>query len=285
MIPPLKITSCQARNTFPITAALTKHLAKKLNYPTDYIDLIGWAERYHLIDSGEIDIGWICGWPYAQRVDQRLADIELLAAPVMAAERYQNQPIYFSDVIVHKDGPFQSFFDLRGGRWAFNEPGSQSGCHIVRYYLTLIGERDCFFGQMTGSGGHVNSIAMILNGEVDGAAIDSTVWDWEIAQRPELLTQLRVLKTLGPSAMPPLIIQKSLPLELRQEIRHTLLTLHESEQGQEILKLGQLQRFAAVADNHYDDVRFMAKLARQVRLTADDGYYVEESSVVGGVIC
>lgn len=282
---PLKITTCQARNTFPITAALTEYLQKKLHHPTTYVDLISWADRYRFIDNGEIDIGWVCGWPYALRIDQNLADIELLVAPVMAAERYHNQPIYFSDVVVREDSPFQNFFDLRGGRWAFNEPGSQSGCHIVRYYLTLIGEKECFFGQLIGSGGHVNSIDMVLNGQVDGAAIDSTVWDWEVAQRPELLTQLRVLKTLGPSAMPPLIIQKSLPFELRNDIRTTLLNLHQTEQGRDILRLGQLRRFAAVADSHYDDVRFMAKLARQVQLAADDGYYVGESSVRGEVIC
>lgn len=283
----LSITTCQARNTFGLTAALAAYLQAQLQFTVTYIDDINWIERYRQIDSGRIDISWICGWPYVVRADRQLATVELLAAPVMVAERYQQRPIYFSDVVVRYDSPYLTFPDLRGQRWAFNEPGSQSGCHIVRHHLAQIGEVNGFFGTVIGSGGHLRSIKMVLDREVDGAAIDSTVWDWEVKQRPELLEQLRVIALLGPSGMPPLVIQKEVPAELRTAVRHILLTMHEHETGRAILAAGQISHFAAVNDSHYDDVRQMGRIARHVRMSLADSYYAEkvESSVELETMC
>ncbi len=40
--------------------------------------------------------------------------IELLAAPVMEALRYEHRPIYFSDVVVRRDSPFRIFAEMPG---------------------------------------------------------------------------------------------------------------------------------------------------------------------------
>lgn len=283
----VRITTCQARNTFQLTAEIAAYLQQKLNLPFEYINDIGWPERYQQIDNGRMDIGWICGWPYVVRADQPDSQIELLVAPVMTAERYQQRPIYYSDVIVRRDRPYKQFLDLRHGRWAFNEPGSQSGCHIVRYHLSQIGEMDGFFDTVVASGGHVNSIEMVRAGRVDGAAIDSTVWDWEVAHRPELLDQLKVVAQLGPSGMPPWVIQKAVPQEIRAAVREALLSMHKDARGQALLTAAQVSHFAAVTDTHYNDVREMGRVARSVRLAANDGYYrmPQPSSVEANVIC
>lgn len=283
----MRITTCQARNTFQLTAEIAAYLQQKLNLPFEYIDDIGWPERYQQIDNGRMQIGWICGWPYVVRADQPDNRIELLVAPVMAAARYQQRPIYYSDVIVRRDSPYAQFTDLRHGRWAFNEPGSQSGCHIVRYHLAQLGEMDGFFNTVVASGGHVNSIEMVLSGVVDGAAIDSTVWEWEVAQRPALTEQLRVIAQLGPSGMPPWVIQKTVTPEVRSAVREALLTMHKDSHGQAILTAAQVSHFAAVTDENYNDVREMGRVARSVRLAQNDGYYLDPhpSSVEANVIC
>jgi ABC-type nitrate/sulfonate/bicarbonate transport system substrate-binding protein len=58
--------------------------------------------------------------------------LTLLAAPLPAGARYGGKPIYFSDVVVRRDSPYQTFADLRGVTWGYNEPGSQSGYNVVR---------------------------------------------------------------------------------------------------------------------------------------------------------
>ena len=105
--------------------------------------------------------------------------MELLAVPVPAGPRYHGRPIYFSDVIVRKQSPFQTFADLRGAAWAYNEPRTlHSGYNVVRAYLAELGERDGYFGGVVESGAHQPSIEMIVDGRADCSAIDSTVLEW-----------------------------------------------------------------------------------------------------------
>lgn len=262
---PLRLTSCQAQNTFPISQEIAAYLSQRLGIPVEFVDDIPWQERYQQLDEGQIHAAWICGLPYIRRFDRPDSRIELLAAPVMAGDRYQERPFYYSDVVVHRDSPFQTFADLRGATWSYNEPGSQSGYNITRYHLAALGETAGFFGQVIESGGHQNSLHLILAGEIDASAIDSTFLEWELAHQPHIADQIRIIATLGPSPIPPWVILTAVPRAIRHPLRQLLLKMHEDADGRAILALGQLARFTAVTDQDYDPIRYMAKKAERVR--------------------
>lgn len=261
----LRITTCQAENTFELTRRLARYLAKRLNTPCVCVEDVAWPERYRLIDSGDIGIGWICGLPYVWRADLPEAGIELLAAPVMAGQRYGARPCYFSDVVVRRDSPWQRLSDLGGASWAYNEPGSHSGYNMVRFALAEMGVDGRFFRRVIASGSHMNSLTLIRRGEVDASAIDSTVWEWACQTRPWLCQHLRVIETLGPSPSPPLVIQQHLPPDLKTRIRQLLCQMHKEQEGKEILASGRVSRFTAVTNQDYDPIREMAQWAELVR--------------------
>jgi phosphonate transport system substrate-binding protein len=262
----LKITTCLALNTVAITQAIADYLQERLPIPVALVDDIPWPERYHRIDKGEIDVGWICGLPYSQRVDRPQANIALLAAPIMQGARYAGRPCYFSDVVVHQNSPYQSLADLRGATWAYNEPGSLSGYAVTCYYLTKMGQKAGFFGRAVASGAHKKSLQMILDRQVDGSAIDSTVLEWELARRPSIRQQIRIIDSLGPNPIPPWVILKSVPSPIRQQLQRLLLHLHHDARGRAILALGHLARFTAVQDKAYDTVRHIAQAAESMTL-------------------
>ncbi|HRQ41720.1 MAG TPA: PhnD/SsuA/transferrin family substrate-binding protein [Chloroflexota bacterium] len=262
---PLTITTCQADNTFGLTQRLANYLAVRLHIPCICVEDVPWPERYRLIDSGDITIGWICGLPYVKQADRPEPGIDLLATPVMAGERYGARPCYFSDVVVRHDSGWQRFSDLHGASRAVNEPGSHSGYNIVRYTLAAMGADGRFFSRVIMSGSHLNSLAMILRGEVDASAIDSTVLEWAFQLRPSLRTQLRIIDTLGPSPGPPLVIQRHLPPDLKAHIHRLLCQMHEEKLGQLILKYGEVARFTAVTDQDYDPIRQMAQRAAAIQ--------------------
>ena len=106
----LTLTTCLGENTEPVCTAVAKHLSTHLQQPLRYEDSIPWPERSRRLDTGEIEIGWICGLLYVQKVDTAVP-LSLLAAPIMAGE---TQPVYSSKMIVHRDSDFQTFADLRG---------------------------------------------------------------------------------------------------------------------------------------------------------------------------
>ena len=266
---PLLATSLQAPNADPWAASVAAYLAARLGRPITFVNYIPWEERERRLDAGEIDFGWICGWPYVRKMRRQPPTLELLAAPVPAGERYGGRPIYFSDVVVRRDSPYQTFADLRGTAWGYNEPGSQSGYNIARYHLALRGETWAYFGRVTGTGAHENSLRELLAGRLDATAIDSTVLETEFERRPELRDQVRVVDVMGPSPIPPWVVQTRLPAELKTALRDALAHMHGDPAGQAALAAGRLARFALVTDADYDPIREMERVAAHITLLGD----------------
>jgi phosphonate transport system substrate-binding protein len=262
----IKTTSLQAQNANFVVAAVTDHIAERLGVSAEFIVDLPWQERESLLDTGRIQVAWICGWPYVRKVDRPEPAIELLAAPVMRGARYKDRPVYFSDVVVRHDSRFHTFADLRGASWAYNEPGSHSGYNVVRYHLATLGEVSGYFGQVIESGAHQVSLQMILEGRIDASAIDSTVLEEEFHRQPSIRSRVRILEALGPSPIPPWVVLRSLAPDLRRSLRELLLGMHRDPEGRAILAQAHMTRFAHVEDSDYDVIRDMARLAEQVRL-------------------
>ncbi len=256
----LTFTTCQAAIAEPMCADVVRYLADRLSIEIDFVADVAWEVRERLLDEGKIAIGWICGAPYVRKVDECRAAFELLAAPVYAAPRYQNRPIYFSDVIVRREDAYRTFADLRGARWAYNTYGSHSGYYAVCYHLARLGLDGAFFGQVIESGAHQCSVEMVLDGRVDASAIDSTVLELMVEQRPGLAERLRVIEAIGPSSQPPWVIGRHVPAAVRRALHDALTRMHEDVGGRSVLARHRLARFAPVHDSDYDDVRQILRL-------------------------
>lgn len=262
----LRFTSLMAQNSETVADAVVHYVGDRLDVPAEFVNDVTWQERQELLDAGEIHVAWICGLPYVWRADEPEPRIQLLAAPVMRAPRYDDRPIYFSDVVVRRDSAFRTFADLRGASWAYNEPGSHSGYNVVRYHLATLGEVSEYFGRVIESGSHQTSLQMILEGNIDASAIDSTVLEMEVERDPDIRSQLRVIDTLGPSPIPPWVVLRNLPWETRESMQEALVSMHEDPRGREILAQGPVARFARVVDSDYDAIRDMFRQAESVTL-------------------
>jgi phosphonate transport system substrate-binding protein len=117
----LRIASCMAENTDGLCRSIAELIELDVGIPTKFVTDVPWQEREHLFDVGEIQILWLCGLPYVNKADLADSGMELLAVPVPAGARYQARPVYFSDVVVRRESVFESFVDLRGASWAYNE--------------------------------------------------------------------------------------------------------------------------------------------------------------------
>jgi phosphonate transport system substrate-binding protein len=250
-----------AENAEFICRKISSYIGERLQIPVEFVCDIPWPERERLLDSGEIQICWICGLPYVWKADAQDSHIELLAAPVMKGKRYNHQPVYFSDVVVRRASDYKDFADLRGAVWAYNEPFSHSGHNLVAYHLSRMGEGWDYFDEVIESGAHQISLQMIIEGRVAASAIDSTVLEMELARRPEVRPLVRVIATLGPSPMPPFVAHRSLSLSLRRTIKDLLLRMHTDPGGRAILDEGLVERFAMVEDSFYDAIREMSRAA------------------------
>jgi phosphonate transport system substrate-binding protein len=256
----LVLASYLAENARPTYERIAEWLTARLGEPATLLAGVAWEERVAMLDDGRVHAAVICGWSYIQRHDWP-RPVDLLCAPVMAPPRYEDRPIYFTDVVVRHDSPLWSFADLRGQSYAYNDRGSHSGYNVPRDHLLRLGETLGYFGRTVASGSHQGSIRLVEAGEVDASGIDSTMLDLERRQRPDLNRTLRTVAVLGPSPIPPVIVTRSLPEDERARLRAALLAMHEDGEGREILGDGLIARFVGVRDADYDPIRAMVARA------------------------
>jgi phosphonate transport system substrate-binding protein len=249
----LRIATFLAPNMFPVHEFLVDALGRELGGNAELV--IG--ASFDQFGNGEIDAGFICGLPYVQLTRQIPSPVELLAAPVLRGDRYAGRPIYFSDVIVHKDSPIRTFTDLRGRSWAYNDPDSHSGYNLTRHHLLKMGETYGFFGRVIEAGYHQHAMRLVAAGEVDAAAIDSQVLAIELRDHPHLAEELRVIGALGPSTIQPVVAARHLPVEVKAAMRSVLLRLGDDRSARTELGRGFIDRFVPVIDEDYDDIREM----------------------------
>ena len=186
----------------------------------ELVDGGDWRE----LEAGLIDLAFICSPP----VIWLGGAVEAVAAPVLVDPRFGGKPLYTSEVIVRRDSSFQSLEDLRGARWAINEPSSWSG-----YWVTLdrVGSWD-FFGEVVDAGFHERALRMVADGAVEGSAIDCHVLGVVLKKDPELAAKLRVVATLGPAPSQPVVVRSGLDPDVKARIRERLLALNDPLMGQ-----------------------------------------------------
>ncbi|MFP3852662.1 MAG: phosphate/phosphite/phosphonate ABC transporter substrate-binding protein [Anaerolineales bacterium] len=248
----------------PMVAGLAEWLAAATDWRVEFVRDISWQERELAFDRGEIQLLWLCGLPYVRKADDLTKAVWPVAAPVMASDRYRNRPIYFSDVVVRHDSEFESWFDLAGARWAINEPGSHSGYNVTRWRLAQEGLDWSFFEQVLVAGSHESALSLLLEEKIDAAAIDSTVLALAARSNPNLMRQVRVIDTLGPSPAPPWVCVGDVDPDQFQKLKSALLAMGQSTRGRDILALAGFVRMAAVADEDYEPIRRMDQLAQKV---------------------
>ncbi|MEO8973485.1 MAG: PhnD/SsuA/transferrin family substrate-binding protein [Ktedonobacteraceae bacterium] len=249
----LRFATYLAPNIYETYAAIARYVGEQIGQPAQ----LSVGQSFNAFACGQVDVGFLCGLPYTQLADSPDHAIELLAAPVLHGERYQQRPIYFSDVVVRKDSPYTSFDALRGSVWAYNQRTSHSGWNVVCCNLWQRGKTPTYFGELVETGSHLRSLAHVLDGEADATAIDSQVLDVFCLQQPEQAASLRVIESFGPSPIPPVVIASTIDLDLKRHIQNILLTMHEDALAASALRQGAIERFVRVCDEDYDPIRKM----------------------------
>ncbi|WP_164009380.1 PhnD/SsuA/transferrin family substrate-binding protein [Pyxidicoccus trucidator] len=264
--PPIRIAMSAAfvsESGIGVYSKLADWLAGQLGRQVEFVSGFSYGTISEMIDDGAVDAAFICGYPYVLKQDGPDPTIDVLAAPVMKAPRYGNQPLYFSDLIVRSDSGFRRFEDLKGATLVYNEESSNSGYNMPRSFLIERGLTEGFFGKVLRSGSHEESIRMVASGEADASFVDSLVLDYDRELHFGSAADVRVLMSLGPEAIPPVVVSTTMEPELRRRMGFALTHMHEDAGGRQILDEALISRFEPVEDAHYDGIRRRHALAQR----------------------
>jgi phosphonate transport system substrate-binding protein len=244
-----------------VYSEMFRYLGKKLRRNVMFVSGFSYSTINLMLDEGKVDVGIICGLPYVMKRDKLQPTISLLLAPVMKDSQYKDKPIYYSYVIVHKNSQYTKVSDLKGSRFVFNDEISNSGYNMPRAHLISLGETSGFFSKVIRSGSHEESIRMVALGEADASAIDSLVYDYDLLNNPEYIQKLKIIKRLGPTGIPPVVVSTKLSSSLKLQIRDILMNMKNDPEGRKILDKAMVDRFIMVDDSHYDSIRKMQNYA------------------------
>jgi phosphonate transport system substrate-binding protein len=107
------------------------------------------------------------------------------------------------------------------------------------------------------AGFHQRAIRLVADATVDAAAIDSQVLAIELRDHPRLADRLRVIGSFGPSTIQPVVAASRLPARLKDQAREVLVDLAGDPAARPVLDYGLIDRFTAIGDAAYDDIRAM----------------------------
>lgn len=230
---------------------LLNYIGEKLGRPIELVDRANYAETSALLKSGGIDVAFVCGRPYVDGHDD--FGLELLVVP-----QAYGKTVYYSYLIVHKDSPIKSIDELRGKTFAFVDPLSNSGKLVPTYRLAKMNETpDSFFENHIYTYAHDKSIKAVARKLVNGAAVDSLIWEYGNRTNPELTSKTRIIWKSPPYGIPPVVVRPGVDIETKNMIKKVLLNIHKDNKGKKILKGMMIEKFVIGSDSAYDSIREM----------------------------
>lgn len=228
-----------------------KYIEEKLGRKVEYVDREDYAEINSLVESGDVDLAFVCGGPYVE--GRRKFGMQLLVAP-----QAYGGTVYYSYIIVRKDSPIEDLKGLRGKRFAFTDPLSNTGKLVPTYLLAKMGETpESFFQQHIYTKNHDRSIKAVADGVVDGAAVDSLIWEYSNRADPRYTSRTKIIQKSAPFGIPPVVVSRDLDAGTRNELKRIFLTAHENARGKAILGKMMIDRFVVIQDSAYDSIRRM----------------------------
>ena len=227
------------------------YLGEKLGVPSEMVHRTTYDEIDVMLENNAVDVAFICSSPYV--LDNEKFGVELLVAPQVSGEVY-----YHSNIIVHKDSPIETFEQLRDLTFAFVDPKSNTGRLYPTYFLAKRDELpDSFFSSYQYSYSHNKSVEMVAKNRVDGASVDSIVYDYMVATGSPYAKQTKIIHRSPKFGIPPVVVPPNISPYLKESLRSIFLEMHDNPEGKLILEGMKIERFVEVPDANYDGIRSM----------------------------
>lgn len=227
--------------------ALADYLSLRLDRPVQIVQRRTYQEINDLLESGDVDIGFVCTSAYVRGHDE--FGLKLLAAPQIGGET-----VYYSDLIVAADSTASGMVDLRGSKFAFTDPISTTGRIYPTFLVNQLGETpETFFDEVFFTYSHDRAIAAVAEGVADAAAVDSLVLDYALARDPTL--NIKVIDRSPAFKIPPAVVSPGVSPQRAAELRDLLLRIAADPAAAPVLVDLGIDGFEVVDDAAYDPVR------------------------------
>ena len=236
----------------------TKYLGEHLKTPVELVQRKTYLEVNEMLRNGAVQFALVCTGAFI--VGDADFGLDIVVVP-----RYLGKMEYYSLIIVGKDSPIRDITDLEGKRIALSDPLSNSGYFYPMFLIRGMGkDPNRFFNRMLFTYSHDNSMRAVLEGIADVAAVDSLIFDYEIARDERLGSALRVIHRSPPFGINPIVASRRTPRSLVENVRRILLGMGRDAEGRRILELLRIEDFVEPPDGMYEATKKMILQVRAV---------------------
>ncbi len=235
---------------------LVEFLGRAVGLPVRLEIAQSYAEVSELISTHRVHVSMLSPFAYvrAKSMDPGLV--------LLATQIADGASTYIGYIVVRDQPGYDTVQDLKGKRFLFVDRASASGYLYPLAYLRGLGiEPERFFKSIAFAGNHNQVMDDILAGRADGGAVASTVYRMVRTENTEG-KKLKLLAKTGRIPYDAYCASPHLDQALIEKLRAALLGLStRSEEGRRVLSgLTSINGFVAVGDDHYDEVRRVARL-------------------------
>ncbi len=232
----------QVRKFTPIA----NYLEKKLGMKVEFTPVTDYPAAVEALVNKKVDLVWFGGFTFVQ------AQIRSGGKIVPIAQREEDTR--FQSVFIAKtDSGIKALGDLKGRQVSFGSQSSTSGHLMPRHFLLQAGiNPDKDFRRVAYSGAHDATIASVVSGKVDAAALDITVWRKFVGENKVDTKAVDVFFTTPTFFNYNWSVHADMPADLRNKVQRALLDLDPATpEGKEILQLNRATRYIPTAPENY----------------------------------
>lgn len=235
---------------------LSTYLEKQLGVKVEFTPVNDYPAAVEALVNKKVDMVWFGGFTHVQ------ANLRSGGKIVPIAQREEDTR--FQSVFIAKtDSGIKGLGDMKGKQISFGSQSSTSGHLMPRSFLLQAGinpEKD--FRRIAYSGAHDATIASVVSGKVDAAALDITVWKKFTDENKVDTKAVNVFYTTPPYFNYNWSVHADMPAALREKVKAALLALNPSVPEQaEILKLNRATRYVPTSPENYKGLEAAARSA------------------------
>jgi phosphonate transport system substrate-binding protein len=260
---PLKVTTIpeeaateQVRKFGP----LTKYLERALGAKVEFTPVNDYPAAVEALVNKQVDLVWFGGFTHVQ------AQLRSGGKIIPIAQREEDTQ-FRSVFIAQTDSGIKTLADLKGKQVSFGSQSSTSGHLMPRNFLLqakIDPEKD--FKRIAYSGAHDATIASVVSGRVDAAALDITVWRKFVEEKKVDTARVNVFYTTPPFYNYNWSVHADMPAAQRERITKALLDLSMANpEGKEILTLNRATKYIPTRAENYKDLEAAGRSAGLIK--------------------
>ena len=225
---------------------LVKYLENAMGMKVEFLPVNDYPAAVEALVNKQVDVVWFGGFTHVQ------ANLRSGGKIVPIAQREEDTA--FRSVFITQVGSgIKTLADLKGKQVSFGSASSTSGHLMPRSFILQAGlepERD--FRRVAYSGAHDATIASVVSGRVDAAALDITVWRKFVSENKVDTSKVDVFYTTPPYFNYNWSVHADMPVALRERLTQALLAISpNTPEGAEILRLNRATRYIATKPENY----------------------------------